>query len=613
MASFIQSLIPESVRDTSSIYEAVNRMEGEYPTEIDNPDLHPELKIEQVTVSHDNTIPVEEQKFQKERKEFMREAFARFIGEPVENIHPDDIPVIAITGSGGAFKSMTVTAGYCKGIYDSGFWDCIMYMAGVSGGCLTLATYFTTSGRSVPNMIEHIKRTIVHHPADPIHLYQILQEDLEKRVHKVFSGLALKKVLDLPRGVIDTCGCIMNCFFYGGISGNWDDDHFKLSHHSKFLEGGQNPMPIYTCTRHERPWADKFDPDLPKEEYEAMLKTYETRDALKEKSEFDPRDPNSPCAWWQWFEITPFQLGCDELQAWVPTWAFGRKFVNGKSINVVPEQNFSLIIGMTGSAICAPLTTTIQTFQRSETTSTVQAKLKEFLGTLIQPNASLWLKQLLNIHPFHASYNWNYMYEEGPEKTPPGIKNSKRIQLVDAGPDNNQPLYVLTREGRNVDIAFVFDSSVDVERNVVTPDIESFGKRKGLSMKLASAAPPPQEQPTPGVARVPNTAESLREKYKNRYLQVYEMTPNNPTGANIYGARNATHPMTVAYMPILPNPEMPEFYPNDIGFGQFQYKPEEVENLLNCGTLNWKQEESRIRDVVRTAWQRKRDARLGRR
>ena len=32
--------------------------------------------------------------------------------------------------------------------------------------------------------------------------------------------------------------------------------------------------------------------------------------------------------------------------AWVPTWAFGRKFELGKNLNRLPEQNLGQLIGL---------------------------------------------------------------------------------------------------------------------------------------------------------------------------------------------------------------------------------------------------------------------------
>ena len=42
----------------------------------------------------------------------IKEAFAKYVGVGVKEIHVDDIPVIAFAGSGGGFRAMIATT--CK-------------------------------------------------------------------------------------------------------------------------------------------------------------------------------------------------------------------------------------------------------------------------------------------------------------------------------------------------------------------------------------------------------------------------------------------------------------------------------------------------------------------
>jgi hypothetical protein len=76
---------------------------------------------------------------------------------------------------------------------------------------------------------------------------------------------------------------------------------------------------------------------------------------------------------YDWYEFTPFEIGSDEyggkstfflviknfdnflpiyifhlfffFLAWIPSWAFGREFKSGKSVNRSPEQNISQLLG----------------------------------------------------------------------------------------------------------------------------------------------------------------------------------------------------------------------------------------------------------------------------
>lgn len=58
---------------------------------------------------------------------------------------------------------------------------------------------------------------------------------------------------------------------------------------------------------------------------------------------------------WLWFETTPYEFGCDELGAWIPTWSLGRLFENGRSVERVPETSLVVLSGVFASAFCATL------------------------------------------------------------------------------------------------------------------------------------------------------------------------------------------------------------------------------------------------------------------
>src|SRR5690606_16403596 len=53
---------------------------------------------------------------------------------------------------------------------------------------------------------------------------------------------------------------------------------------------------------------------------------------------------------YEWMEVTPFEVGSSFLEAYVPTWAYGRKFVHGVSIDKKPEQTLGYYLGIFGSA-----------------------------------------------------------------------------------------------------------------------------------------------------------------------------------------------------------------------------------------------------------------------
>ncbi|KAI9335614.1 acyl transferase/acyl hydrolase/lysophospholipase [Zopfochytrium polystomum] len=548
-------------------------------------------------------IVEEEILFRRDRLRYCRASFAKYIGVPVEAVHEDDIPIIGVSGSGGGFKAMICTTGYLVAMEKEGLYDCVMYLSAVSGSCWTLSNLYRSAVATSPaKLAAYFIKTLPNHPADPSHLQANLAKSPLGRVTPLFGGLVDKRLAFLPRGVVDTYAVLMTAHFFSGEDReDFDPSDFKWSAQRRFMQGGRAPMPILTCIRHERPWYARVDRYAP-EEYRRQQMLYEDNDETdmdKKQAEVQRNE-----AWWQWFELTPIQFGSDEQKIWIPTWSFGRKFEAGKSSNRCPEQSLSLQVGMVGSAMTAPFQTSLETLERSDPKSSMGKRLKGYAVKLLASGtSSLNVKSLLANHPFHSAYNWNPMYRILPSPQPPGLVNSPRIQLVDAGADNNQALYPFTRPGRKVDIMIVLDSSDDVERNIVTPDIEKFGKRKGFTFTRSTPTPPnfpPNDKTTP-----------LSILYKNRYCQIFDGKANPPDKrVGEHGEPLAEADTTLIYIPTLTcDAQTPAFCPSDFSFAKLSYTLQECVGLLSCAEMNWMREKELIRATIKKCWERKRDAR----
>jgi len=51
------------------------------------------------------------------------------------------------------------------------------------------------------------------------------------------------------------------------------------------------------------------------------------------------------------FEFTPYEIGSSEYAAYVPTWGYGRKFENGRSVDLAPSQTLGHKFGTFGLAL----------------------------------------------------------------------------------------------------------------------------------------------------------------------------------------------------------------------------------------------------------------------
>ncbi|KAI8802650.1 acyl transferase/acyl hydrolase/lysophospholipase [Cladochytrium replicatum] len=681
-ADSIENLLPKRSKAGEKIATGVGRTY--------DPQIHPEVNRTAFirTKSALSDISAEEKQFVRNRLLNMRESFANFIGEKPEDVDPLDIPVISVTGSGGGFKAMIGAAGYLKAMEETGFYTNVTYLSGVSGSCWMLANLYIAAKGSPSVLVEHLKKILVHHPADISRFASIISsgDDAKKHSSLLFDAMTDKRSVGLPRGLVDLYGVMLFAHFLSNedLSRTWDPDLFKLSKHIN-IGGSKLPLPIYTAVRHEKPWSKKFEVDpaaetttegasqqpavdqaRKQEEFKRQQTRYELRTEAASGNgsaddEDDEDDPNAERAWWQWFEFTPFEFGCDEL-FWCPTWGFGRKYQRGESIINVPEQSFALVLGLTASAMCAPFTGMFETMERADG----DGFMKKFATKVLQWSAQPLVHQLLSKHP-------------DPATAPPGLNHAQRIQLIDAGADNNQALYPMTRPGRSVDVVIVLDASTDVERNFITPDIATFAIRKGLNLtvrpnpaaprsdspsaprsrssssdnlqadlppplpprsipaqlqppspyppRTTSAVPPPLPPrlsvpqllvPEAGLTAPASPISATKKFPPHRYCQVYTASPaagtahGAPPVIGPHGEQLPQNDMKIVYLPLIANPEMPDFSPSKFTFAKMQYEKDEVEDLARCAYLNWMNTsaQDQVREIVRELWMQKRDARV---
>ncbi|CAH1769067.1 14860_t:CDS:2, partial [Entrophospora sp. SA101] len=297
---FVGEHLPESLIHDKKIVNAFNKLNKNVKSKLNDKELHPELDWD-ANVRLSNDLCDNEKIFIKERK--------------------NHIPTIATTG-------------YLRALQDSGLYDCGMYLAGVSGSCWNIALQYSSRISSQENpietLLEHFRTRLTNHIASPRGLFKLLKHspDPEKAVELIFGGLMEKKLSGVDVGIIDVYGALLAARLLLGDDSQTQFKDFKLSEQKRFLEGGKNPLPIYTA---------KEDASLI-ENYNQILKNHHNQ-----KDHY------------RWFEFTPFEIGCDEFEAWIPTWSFGRKFEFQKNLERIPEQNFALLIGIFGAAPCAPI------------------------------------------------------------------------------------------------------------------------------------------------------------------------------------------------------------------------------------------------------------------
>lgn len=379
----LKSLIPG--KRGISIIRAALKVEAAVTKDLLDVKRYPEVARIAEVRRGDDLCP-EENEFLLARKEVVRQAFAEYLELDPASVHPDDVPVIGFGGSGGGLRAMIGVLGYCEEMKKTSLWNVFTYVAGVSGSCWSLAAYFTFGGASMTKVIDHCKKRLSpYHPLS----YKAIREVLHAFPYATLGPLIQKRKSGLDTVWMDLYSVLTTGYLFlhddpalklGGPG--WDGRKEVAGYHNWYkwsdalLEGGKQPLPILTAIRHERPWTGKG----------------EWLDA-----------------WFQWFEMTPFEVGCDEHAAWCPTWAFGRPFSAGKSIMQLPEQSLALLLGLCTSAPAAHLKSWIEGIKRNipkgflkTSVFSVARRIEWFLG-----------KQRLHRfqlhHPIHACNEHNFM------------------------------------------------------------------------------------------------------------------------------------------------------------------------------------------------------------
>lgn len=431
-----------------------------------DPWKHPEVEWD-ASVRISNVLCDEEVAYRQRRKRHLVAALAKYLGIDEAEINPEDVPTIAMCGSGGGLRALVAGTGSMFAAQQDGLFDCVTYTSGVSGSCWMQALYHTQLGKqSFTDMARHLKNRVDVHVAFPPPALKLLSSAPTNKyllsgfverlrgdpgvdvglVH--IYGLLVASRLMVPRGELDVC-----------------DRDLKLSNQRVNLQEGRHPMPIYTAVRHEIPANEAVT--------EAEQRGEEFKEAAKEKAKRE--------AWFQWFEFTPYEVFCEEFLAGIPTWALGRHFNRGHNVVEenglrLPEMRLPLMLGIWGSAFCATLS---HYYEEIKPALATMAGF-DHIDSLLSQNHD----DLVKLRPIDPASVPNFVYGmqgQLPPTCPDSLPQKKRLELMDAGMSNNLPIYPLLRPGRDVDIIITFDASADKKKDNWLSVVDGYARQRGVS------------------------------------------------------------------------------------------------------------------------------------
>ncbi|KAK7690859.1 hypothetical protein QCA50_005961 [Cerrena zonata] len=416
--------------------------------------IHPEVEWD-AEVRLGDDICFAERAFLGERKRHMKPYFAKLFGVSEQEIDERDLPIVAIAGSGGGYRAMLNTTGSLIGAQRNGIFPCVSYTAGVSGS------------HDPSDAAEHIKSRIQTSYLDTDTLDALTTAPTNKYL---LSGI-LRKAAGTSgvASLVDVYGTLLaSRLFVPDNLNNLNFRHLSLHLSRQNIDTGRLPLPIYTAIQQATPPATLQTIREITSEREHSIDENQRYILGQAQSRLEDE---KRCLW---YEFTPFEVGCDEIGAWIPSWSLGRPFLNGKNTERRPELSMTILTGIFGSAFCASLKHYFQEIQ--PTLRLLPFQLYNWLEDIATENE----RDLGLIHPVLPDQLPNFLKGlcgQLRDGSPYDLTDREYMTFMDAGAELNLPYYPLLR--RDVDCIIALDASAD-SQDLWFTRAEQLAAKRGL-------------------------------------------------------------------------------------------------------------------------------------
>uniref|UniRef100_A0A3Q0S230 Phospholipase A2 n=1 Tax=Amphilophus citrinellus TaxID=61819 RepID=A0A3Q0S230_AMPCI len=246
-----------------------------------------------------HTLCDKEKKFREARRGSVMLGIKKLLNTE-EPCHPEEVPVIAIAGSGGGFRAMVGFSGVMKALFESGVLDCATYVAGLSGSTWYMSTLF--SDPDFPNKgPKDINRELMKRvSSNPLRLL------MPQHITNYIQALWTKKASGQPVTFTDIFGMLIGETL---IPSRMD---IKLSDIQEKINQAQSPLPLFTCLH--------VKPDV------------------------------SELMFADWVEFSPYEIGMAKYGTFMTPDLFGSKFFMGTVVKKYKENPLHYLMGVWGSA-----------------------------------------------------------------------------------------------------------------------------------------------------------------------------------------------------------------------------------------------------------------------
>uniref|UniRef100_A0A672TNG4 Phospholipase A2 n=1 Tax=Strigops habroptila TaxID=2489341 RepID=A0A672TNG4_STRHB len=249
------------------------------------------LEIRDLDVRLGFGLCMEEQDFLRKRKKYVAAALKKIL-HLEEDLKEHEVPVVAITTTGGGTRSLTAMYGSLLGLQKLNLLDCISYIGGLSGTTWTMANLYEDANWSQKYLDDAIKEARKQVTKSKICCFSL---DCLKYY---YNDLMERAKAGHNTSFIDLWGLVIESMLH---------DKHRLSDQRQAVDNGQNPLPIYV--------------------------------AINLKSSYSAQ------AFREWLEFTPYEVSLLKYGASIPAEHFGSEFFMGRMVKRLPETRICYMQG----------------------------------------------------------------------------------------------------------------------------------------------------------------------------------------------------------------------------------------------------------------------------
>uniref|UniRef100_A0A8C5TWE6 Phospholipase A2 n=1 Tax=Malurus cyaneus samueli TaxID=2593467 RepID=A0A8C5TWE6_9PASS len=229
------------------------------------------------------SLCMEERDFLRKRKKYVAAALKKILNLE-EDLKEHEVPVVAITTTGGGTRSLTAMYGSLLGLQKLNLLDCISYIGGLSGTTWTMANLYEDANWSQKYLEDAIKEARKQVTKSKICCFSL---DCLKYY---YNDLMERSKEGHNTSFIDLWGLVIESMLH-----DKKNEH-RLSDQRQAVDSGQNPLPIYVAIN------------------------------LKTSFEF-----------LEWLEFTPYEVGLLKYGASIRAEHFGSEFFMGRLVKKLSE------------------------------------------------------------------------------------------------------------------------------------------------------------------------------------------------------------------------------------------------------------------------------------